>query len=145
MRHMQIGELAIASGVSAQTIRFYERRGLLPSPSRQGNGYRQYDDTAVSRLRFIRSAQTARLTLEEISSIIALRRAGEAPCEHVSSLLARKLEDVRTRQQELALLERELQQSLRAGLELDPADCSAGSVCEIIPSAGIHHEVASPE
>jgi MerR family mercuric resistance operon transcriptional regulator len=119
--------------VTAQTIRFYERRGLLPSAAREQNGYRQYDDATASRLRFIRSAQTAGLTLTEISSITALREAGQVPCEHVSALLARKLQDVRTRQEELALLAAELHRLIDASRELDPADCSPGSVCQIIP------------
>jgi MerR family mercuric resistance operon transcriptional regulator len=132
MESMQIGELAVISGVNAQTIRFYERRGLLPSPTRQPNGYRQYDEAAVSLLRFIRSAQSALLTLDEISSAIALRQRGDAPCEHVSTLLARKLEDVHAQQRELALLETELQRLIRAGGNLDPTDCPTGSVCQIV-------------
>ena len=132
---MRIGDLALATGVNAQTIRFYERRGLLPSPAREGNGYRRYDEATASRLRFIRSGQTAGLTLTEISSIISLRQAGEAPCEHVSTLLARKLEDVHARQRELALLEAELQHLIDTSRHLDPADCSAAAVCQIIPQS----------
>lgn len=129
---MHIGELTHATGVTAQTIRFYERRGLLPSAARDKNGYRRYDDATASRLRFIRSAQTAGLTLTEIGSITALREAGEVPCEHVSSLLARKLEDVHARQRELALLEAELHRLIDASRNLDPANCPPGSVCQII-------------
>lgn len=130
---MRIGDLTHATGVSTQTIRFYERRGLLPAAAREENGYRQYDDATASRLRFIRSAQTAGLTLTEISSITALREAGEAPCEHVSSLLATKLEDVHARQRELALLEAELHRLIDASRNLDPANCPPGTICQIIP------------
>lgn len=129
---MRIGDLARATGVSPQTIRFYERRGLLPSAARDPNGYRTYDGALAGQLRFIRAAQAAGLTLAEIGSITQLRRAGEAPCAHVSSLLNEKLEGVQTRQRELAALEAELRQLIRASETLDPADCSAGSVCEII-------------
>lgn len=129
---MQIRDLALASGVTAQTIRFYERRGLLPPAARDRNGYRQYDEEAVSRLHFIRSAQTAALTLTEIGSIITVRQTGSAPCEHVSTLLDAKLEDVHRRQKELALLETELHQLMSASQDLDPADCAEGSVCHII-------------
>jgi DNA-binding transcriptional MerR regulator len=132
---MRIGDLTHATGVTAQTIRYYERRGLLPSATREQNGYRQYDDATAARLRFIRSAQTAGLTLTEISSITALREAGEVPCEHVSALLDSKLNEVRARQHELALLETELQQLIDASRNLDPANCPQGSVCQIIPSA----------
>lgn len=130
---MRIGDLALATGVNAQTIRFYERRGLLPSAGREGNGYRQYDEAAVSLLGFIRSAQTAGLTLAEISSIITLRQAGETPCEHVSTLLTKKLKDVHARQRELALLETELQHLISTSQDLDPAECSAVTICQIIP------------
>jgi len=130
---MRIGGLALVAGVNAQTIRFYERRGLLPAADREANGYRQYDDATASRLRFIRASQAAGLTLTDISSIIALRQAGEVPCEHVTTLLAGKLDDVRTRQKELALLETELQNLIEASRNLDPADCTAGTVCQIIP------------
>lgn len=105
---MRIGDLSTVSGVSAQTIRFYERRGLMAASVRDSNGYRRYDDAAVTRLRFIRSAQRAGLTLYEVASIISIREQGNAPCEHASSLLQAKLAEVRRRQQELLLLEREL-------------------------------------
>lgn len=130
---MRIGDLAFATGVSTQTIRFYEQRGLLPSPAREGNGYRRYDDAAASQLRFIRSAQTAGLTLAEISGIIRLRHAGEVPCERVTTLLAQKLQDVQTSQRQLALLEAELQHLIDRSRHLDPADCSATDVCQVIP------------
>ena len=88
---MQIRDLATASGATAQTIQFYERRGLLDPAERAGNGYRRYNDVALSRLRFIRSAQTAGLTLSEIGSIITVREAGEVPCGHVLAFSRRNL------------------------------------------------------
>ncbi|MBT2502884.1 heavy metal-responsive transcriptional regulator [Curtobacterium sp. ISL-83] len=129
---MRIGEVAAATGVTAQTIRFYERQGLLPSPDRQGNGYRDYDGTAVSRLRFIRAAQTAGLTLSEIEGIISVRNGGETPCGHVSGLLTVKLAEVHDRQRE------ELQDLLTGSEQLDPAACSDSAVCQIFaaPHAG---------
>ena len=133
MGGMRIGDLARDAGVNAQTIRFYERRGLLPSPAREANGYRHYDEASASRLRFIRSSQTAGLSLTDISSIVTLRQAGETPCEHVTTLLAGKLEDVRARQRELALLETELQHLIEASENLNPADCTADTICQIIP------------
>ncbi|MBM7847824.1 DNA-binding transcriptional MerR regulator [Arthrobacter roseus] len=119
--------------MNTQTLRFYERRGLLPCASREANGYRHYDEATVSRLQFIRASQAAGLTLTEISSILALRQVGEVPCEHVITLLTGKLQDVHTRQRELALLETELQHLIEVSQDLDPADCTAGAVCQIIP------------
>ncbi|TFD21409.1 MerR family transcriptional regulator [Cryobacterium sp. TMS1-13-1] len=134
---MQIRDLAIASGATAQTIRFYERRGLLDPAERAGNGYRRYNEAALSRLRFIRSAKTAGLTLSEIGSIITVREAGEVPCGHVLDLLAAKLANVHRRQQELLLLETELQHLIDGTQHLDPGDCEAGSVCHLFTQA--HH------
>ena len=70
---MLIGQLADALGIPTRTVRFYERKGLLPEPERAENGYRVYDDTTLARLRFIRTAQAAGLTLAEIASIIGVR------------------------------------------------------------------------
>ncbi len=88
---MRIGELARAAKLPSQTIRFYERKGLLPPPRRGTNGYRMYDGSVTARLEFIRSAQAAGLTLAEIGSIIHLREEGELPCTHVARLLDDKL------------------------------------------------------
>lgn len=130
---MRIGDLARTTGVTTPTIRFYERRGLLPSAEREANGYRRYNDEAAAQVRFIRASQAAGLTLTDITGIISMRRAGETPCAHVAELLASRLEEVRARKRELTLLEAELQQLIRAGQILDPAECGAGAVCEIIP------------
>ncbi len=70
---MHIGELGFAAGLPAQTIRFYERKGLLPAPGRGTNGYRVYDASILPRLQFIRGGQGAGLTLAEIATILELR------------------------------------------------------------------------
>ncbi len=84
---MLIGELAERSGVPAKTIRYYEDLDILPPPRRTVGGYRDYDDAAVDRLRFVRAAQAAGLTLAEIRNVVALRDDGIAPCSHVIALL----------------------------------------------------------
>lgn len=129
---MRIGAIANASGLSAQTIRFYERKGLLPQPERGSNGYREYEATTLNRLQFIRSSQSAGLTLIEIASILDLRGEGSVPCAHVQSLLTTKLRDVHARQQELATLEAELEGLISRSRELDPADCTGQQICQII-------------
>ncbi|GAB3662947.1 hypoxia response transcriptional regulator [Nocardioides korecus] len=129
---MRIGEVAAAADVPTQTIRFYERRGLLPPPSRGPNGYREYDASILTRLAFIRSGQAAGLTLVEVSSILDLRRDGAVPCTHVNSLLMTKLNDVRARQRELAVLEAELEGLITRSNRLDPADCTDVQICHII-------------
>ncbi len=129
---MRIGEVAAAAGVPAQTIRFYERRGLLPQALRGPNGYREYDASILTRLAFIRSGQAAGLTLVEVASILDLRRDGAVPCAHVHSLLLTKLEGIRTRQRELATLEAELEGLITRSDRLDPADCTDSQICHII-------------
>ncbi len=128
---MMIGQLADALEIPTRTIRFYERKGLLPEPQRAENGYRVYDDATLARLRFIRTAQAAGLTLAEIASIIRVRDDGIAPCSHVDSLLETKLAEVRERRRQLAGLESELAQLLDRSRQLDPADCTAGDICHI--------------
>jgi DNA-binding transcriptional MerR regulator len=129
---MRIGEAAEAAGVAAQTIRFYERRGLLPQPPRGPNGYRDYDASVLNRLAFIRSGQAAGLTLVEVASILELRRDGAVPCSHVHSLLVTKREDIRARQRELAALEAEIEGLISRSDRLDPADCTDTKICHII-------------
>lgn len=129
---MLIGELADTAGLPSQTIRFYERRGLLPEPVRGANGYRIYDESTLTRLNFIHTAQAAGLTLAEIGSIIDLRDDGNVPCTHVASLIDSKLADVRTRIRSLAVLEAELEEVIERSHRLDPADCTDADICHIL-------------
>lgn len=129
---MRIGEVAEAVGVPTATIRFYERKGLLPQPHRGPNGYREYNDSTLTTLTFIRNAQAAGLTLVEIATILALRRENTTPCGHVHDLLAAKLLDVQRRQRELAILEAELGHLIGLSRRLDPTDCSDEAICHII-------------
>jgi MerR family mercuric resistance operon transcriptional regulator len=129
---MLIGELADLVGLPSQTIRFYERRGLLPQPRREANGYRTYDEATAVRVQFIRAAQAAGLTLVEIRGIVELRDHGTAPCSHVTTLLHSKLDAVRARQQELAALESELEKLIEHSQRLDPANCTESEICHIL-------------
>ncbi len=135
---MLIGELADTVGLPSQTIRFYERQGLLPEPRREANGYRTYDDSSVARVLFIRSAQAAGLTLAEIGSVVDLRDHGEVPCTHVATLLRSKLDGVRARQAELFALEAELERLIARSRHLDPADCTGSDICHILPAPRRH-------
>src|SRR5919106_5546466 len=82
--------------------------GLLPEPERTASGYRVYTDAAAERVAFIRSAQSVGLTLTEVREVIAVRDAGEAPCQVVTALVDRRYAEVRARITELRQLEREL-------------------------------------
>lgn len=129
---MLIGELADRVGVAARTVRFYERRGLMPRPRRTDSGYRVYNEDAVMRLTFVRHAQSAGLSLAEIKSVLDVRDVGRTPCEHVTALLRDKLAEVDERRAALDSLEATLSDMLDRAGELDPADCGPEEICHIL-------------
>lgn len=130
---MRIGELAEISGLTTKTIRFYEDAGLLPAPPRSANGYRDYPPAAVSRLRFVRTAQAAGLSLAEIAEVLAIRDDGRAPCTHVAAIVDSHLREIRRRIRELRTAQRELERLAERAATFDPADCnSADDVCRIL-------------
>ncbi len=104
---MKIGELAQASGVAASRIRFYEAQGLLPNAQRQANGYREYDDDALTRLDLIRRAQTAGFSLDEIRAILP-PDLNAWPHDMLLTVLRRKVEEIETLERNLALSKRNL-------------------------------------
>lgn len=93
-RGLRVAELAGAVGVSGDTIRYYERAGLLPPPRRTTAGYRIYDVGTVDRMRFIQGCQRLGLRLADIADLLAIRDTGECPCEPAEELLRRRLIDV---------------------------------------------------
>lgn len=129
---MRIGELGQAAGLPTKTIRFYESAGLLPGPDRTSSGYRDYDDTALARLQFIRSAQTAGLTLAEIRQVIAVRDSSGPPCQHVIGLLDEHAADLDQRINDLTALRADVQRLRERAATLDPADCAADAVCHVL-------------
>ncbi|WP_428847004.1 heavy metal-responsive transcriptional regulator [Rhizohabitans arisaemae] len=129
---MRIGVLAEQAGVSAKTIRFYEEAGLLPAPPRTSAGYRDYPEGAATRLRFIRDAQTAGLTLAEIRGILAIRDSGHAPCRHVTDLIDEHLARIDQRMAELDQARQVLRGLRRRADVTDPADCASEQVCSIL-------------
>lgn len=94
MESLSSGQLAAAAGVNLQTIRYYERRGLLPSPPRTDSGYRRYGTEDVARLRFIRRAQSLGFTLGEIGDLLELRGASGATAHDVHLRVRSKVADV---------------------------------------------------
>jgi DNA-binding transcriptional MerR regulator len=91
---MRVAELARQVGVRPDTVRYYERAGLLAPPPRTSSGYRQYPSSAADRIRFIRDCQRLGLTLREISSLLAVRDTGECPCEPAEELLRRHIAEI---------------------------------------------------
>jgi DNA-binding transcriptional MerR regulator len=112
---MTIGELADAAGVHVETVRYYERRGLLPEPPRTASGYRQYSDDDVWRLRFVARGKTLGFTLAEIHDLIEERDSSSAA---VLAATRAKLRAVKAKQQEL--------ESVRSRLETLAQLCERG-------------------
>ena len=88
------GEIAARSGTTRKALRLYEAAGILPETRRTAAGYRIYDDDALALLEFVRRARRLGFTLGEIKEIVAIKRAGRAPCPHVRDLVQRKLEEL---------------------------------------------------
>src|SRR5438093_13490385 len=94
---LTIGQVAAAADVNIQTIRYYERRGLFPTPRRTPAGYRQYAEDAVARLRFIKHAQELGFSLQEVQELLALRVRQGAACDVVERKTRQKIEVVQQR------------------------------------------------
>lgn len=99
---LTIGALAKEAGVGVETVRFYERRGLVRRPARPGSGYRAYSEDTVKRIRFIRNAQAIGFSLQEIKDLLALRMTAGTSCAAVRSRAAAKAAEVERRLEELA-------------------------------------------
>ena len=109
---LRASELARLTGVSTDTLRHYERKGLL-NPYRAPNGYREYPPHAVERVRLIRSALAIGFKLDELTRILKMREAGSAPCRQVRELAATKLAELETLVSEMTTLRDGLRQVLQ--------------------------------
>ncbi|CAN5230053.1 helix-turn-helix domain-containing protein [soil metagenome] len=98
---MKIGQLAQQAGVGIDTVRYYEREGLLPKAIRLASGYRTYDIDAARRLRFVRRAKALGFTLPEIRELLSLSDGGDGDMGNLRAAAATKLADVDTRIAEL--------------------------------------------
>ena len=97
MSGLTIGKLANSAGVGVETVRFYERKGLLAQPERPSRGFRRYSEAAVRRLRFIRSARELGFNLREIGELLSLRDSPSATCEDVRDRTQEKIEELERR------------------------------------------------
>jgi DNA-binding transcriptional MerR regulator len=116
---MQIGEIASATGLSRDTLRFYEKRGLLRA-RRNANGYRDYPPEAVDWLRYIRLAQTLGFSLAEIEADLPLLAEPDASAPQLRAALERKLEEIDKRIEGLHALRRELTRRLGQDMQACP-------------------------
>lgn len=104
---MKIGQAAELAGVNVQTLRYYERTGLLPKASRRPSGYRQYDTDTVRLVHFIKNAQELGFTLRDISELIALRKNPRS-CSRVATLAQTKVEQIDRRVRRLTAMRKTL-------------------------------------
>ena len=111
---LTIGQSARQAGVHIETIRYYERRGLLPEPPRTESGYRLYGADSVARLRFIKQAQALGFTLEEIGELLALRVDAETSCDQVRHRAERKAADVAEKIRSLQAIQAALMELIAA-------------------------------
>lgn len=120
-----IGELSRRTGCNIETVRYYERIGLLPKPSRRGT-YRSYEPEDVGRLAFVRRARELGFTLDEVRALLKLAKGGQDACADVRGIAAAHLTAVRTKIADLRAMERALAQAVRG--------CDAGETagCPVI-------------
>jgi DNA-binding transcriptional MerR regulator len=115
-RNYRIGEVAERTGVSVETLRYYEKRRLLNVPARSEGGFRLYSEAVVHQVKFIKQAQSLGLTLDDIQQLAAgrLRTSHAPPCRKVRDLLTRRIDDIDTRIKELREFRRTLHEHLAA-------------------------------
>ncbi len=117
---MSVSALAARVGVRPDTVRYYERAGLLPAPARTSAEHRRYDETAVDRLQFIQGAQRLGLRLREIRELLAVRDTGTCPCGTAADLLQQRLAEIDAEMARLSALRAEI---AAMAAELPDGDC----------------------
>ncbi len=110
---MRSGELSRLAGVSADTLRHYERVGLLPKPPRANGGYRNYDPSSLERVRLIQNALKVGFSLPELTTILRMRDRGEVPCQRVRAIAEHKLGEVKQQISDLIGMRGQLERILK--------------------------------
>ena len=118
---MLIGAVATRVGVTPDTIRYYEREGLLPPPPRTSSGYRDYGPETVGDLLFIKKAQSVGLSLGAVREVLDISSSGGQPCDHVRAVVAERLAEVDGRLRELQRLRATLRKTLERLDRVPPA------------------------
>lgn len=133
MKPLTIGQVASRSSVGIETVRFYEREGLLAKPVRTSSGYRQFDEEAIARLRFIQRAKELGFTLKEIKELLSLRFEPDTSCKDVRAKAKAKIAGVEGKI-------RTLQRMKKALVRLTQECCEkgGGSACPILDALDGH-------
>jgi DNA-binding transcriptional MerR regulator len=122
MDALTIGKLGRATGTKIETIRYYEKIGLLPKPRRTSGNYRSYTAEHQQRLGFIRRARELGFSIDDVRELLKLASHGEQPCKQVDQLVARHLETTERKIEALTRLRRELRDTLNS--------CKGGRIAE---------------
>ncbi len=136
---LKIGEVARQTGIGIETLRFYEKSGLLDRPARTYGGYRMYSGDVLDRLSFIKRAQVLGFSLDEIKKVIDDARSGHSPCEEVREIVRNRLEELDQRMREMARYRKELAATLE---EWDRVGRAPGHICGLIETAKVEQGVS---
>lgn len=124
--NLSIGNLARLTGTKVETVRFYEKYGLLPPPGRTAGNYRAYEESHLNRLSFIRRARDLGFSLDQVRALLDLSDDRTRPCEAVDSLAKQHLAEIERKIADLNALQREL------GKLVDQCQCGTVADCRII-------------
>jgi DNA-binding transcriptional MerR regulator len=127
---MQIGAVAARSGLTVDTVRFYEKQRLVAKPLRTAGGFRLYTEADIDRLSFVHQAQALGFSLEEIRELLLLRDAGSETCLHVHDLLSEKLAAVQQKIADLRRMERQLKSAKERCDQALARECTAA--CPVV-------------
>lgn len=122
MSFLRVSEVAVRTGVRPDTVRFYEKEGLLPKPLRSDSGYREYDETVVERMQLIRGAQAAGLRLADIRQLLEIKDKGQCPCGHTRTIVDQRLHEISAEMTRLRELKGRLEQLQQSGAECSSPD-----------------------
>jgi MerR family mercuric resistance operon transcriptional regulator len=114
MNLLTIGKVAKQAGIGVETVRFYERQGVISQPSRRQSGYRQYPPETVTQICFVKRAKELGFTLKEIKSLLSLRASPESPCSNVRRQAEAKIAGVQQKIRDLRKIEKALRKLLTA-------------------------------
>ncbi len=134
-KQLLIGQLADSAGIKPDSVRFYERSGLLPKAARSASGYRLYGESAVTQLRFIKKAQSLGFSLDEVKRILNLHGQGSTICRSVLAMAEATLEETESKLRELEQFRDRLAANVKCWKKL-PARAKCGTAfCALIESS----------
>lgn len=136
---LKIGEVSKRSGIGIETLRFYEKSGILSRPVRSASGYRMYDGEVLERLAFIKRTQVLGFSLEEIRQIISEKSSAHSPCAAMREVVRRRLAELDERMAEMRRYRKELSEALA---DWEQAGDVEGHICGLIEGTEIKHPMS---